>query len=458
MGYRDLRGFLDDLDGDLLRVEQEFDPKFEIAAFLKEVGGEASPAVLFETIKGYPGARVVGNLLASRKRMAKALATTEDGLADAYLQRKAKGVPPVKATGLAPVKETVDTGVVDVLSVLPVLTHYEQDAAPFVTSGVVLSKDPATGQRGMGIHRMMVKGGDRLGLFLANPPLSQFHARAEAEGRPMEIAVALGVDPATLLAAVVRVGPQGPDKMDIAGALRGEPVELVAAETVGLDVPAHAEVVIEARTVPGVREVEGPFGENTGYYFSNVSPVVEVTAITRRKDFIYPGLCPWTGEVDALLSLAAGTELLGQLRTLVSGVADLELAAGTAGFSAVIAVRGLPPTEVRRLIGLALHIDRRLKTVTVVDDDVNVRDPREVAWALATRFQPDRDMALYPGLEGYVIDPSSADAGVGAKIGFDATKGKGPAFDKIAMPRDAVQKARRTLSHLQSPIANTEAQ
>jgi 2,5-furandicarboxylate decarboxylase 1 len=149
-----------------------------------------------------------------------------------------------------------------------------------------------------------------------------------------------------------------------------------------------------------------------------------------------------------LLSLAAGAELLGNLRAQVAGVVDLDLTTGTCGFAAVIAVRRLRPTEVRRLIGLALNLDRRLKSVTVVDDDVDIRDLREVAWALATRFQADRDTVVLTGMEGYVIDPSSAGTGIGAKIGFDATRGSGPEFEKIAIPAAAAAKAQAVLAEL----------
>jgi 2,5-furandicarboxylate decarboxylase 1 len=298
----------------------------------------------------------------------------------------------------------------------------------------------------MGIHRLMVQGGNRLGVLLATPPFTVFHSRAEEQGQPLDVAVALGVDPATLLASVVKVGPRGPDKFEIAGALRGRPLELVSAETVGLEVPARAEIVLEGRILPGVRAPEGPFGENTGYYFSAMSPVVEVTAVTHRREFIYPALCPWTADVDNLLSLAAGTELLGRLRSHVYGVVDLDMIPGTCGFSAVVAVRGLKPTEVRRLILLALGLDRRLKSVTVVDDDVDIRSPRDVAWALATRFQPDRDTVILGGMEGYVIDPSAAAAGTGSKLGFDATRGPGPQFDRVTMPAPALAKARSALA------------
>ena len=446
MSYTDLRAFLADLGNDLLNIKQPFDPKHEMAALLRAMPPN-SPAVLFESVSGHPGARVIGNLIASRRRMARALNTTEDKLAETYLQRTRKGIAAI-ATMDAPVKEMVHLAPADLLSLLPILTHYEKDGGPFITTGVVLCRDPKTGRRGMGIHRMMAKGGNRLGILLANPPLSQFHAHAEATGQPLDIAVALGVDPAILVAAVVKAGPLAPDKMDIAGALRGAPVEMLRAETVDLDVPARAEIIIEGRVLPGIRESEGPFGENTGYYFSNISPVVEVTAVTHRRDYIYPALCPWTADVDSLLSLAAGTELLGQLQTQMSGIADLDLTSGTCGFNAVVALANAKPTDARRLIHLALSMDKRLKTITVVDDDVDIRDPREVAWALATRFQPDRDTVILSGMEGYVIDPSCVGSGVGSRMGMNATRGSGPEFDKITIPAAAAAKAKAMLAEL----------
>lgn len=446
MSYADLRAFLADLGSDLLSVKQAFNPKHEMAALLRAMPA-SGPAVLFENVAGYPGVRVVGNLVASRKRVAKALGTSEAELAATYLERTRQGIAPRQSDD-APVKEVLHTGPLDIAGLLPVLTHYAGDGGPFVTTGVVLCTDPVTGRRGMGIHRMMIKGGARMGILLANPPLSTFLANAEAAGQPLDIAVALGVEPALLIAAVVKAGPQGPDKMDIAGALRQAPVEMVRAETVAVDVPAQAEIIIEGRVLPGVREAEGPFGENTGYYFTNSSPVVEVTAVTHRRDFIYPALCPWTADVDSLLSLAAGTELLGQLRAQMAGIADLDLTTGTCGFSAVIAVVKAKPTDVRRLIHLALSMDKRLKLVTVVDDDVNIRDSREVSWALATRFQPDRDTVILSGMEGYVIDPSCGSSGTGSRMGMNATRGSGPEFDKITIPPAAAAKARSFLAEI----------
>jgi 2,5-furandicarboxylate decarboxylase 1 len=446
MTYRDLRDFLDVLGGDLRRVAEPFAPRFEIAAALREARAEA-PALLFENVAGHPGWRVCGNLIANRHRLALAFETTEDALAETYLERKQRGIAPVSASE-APVQEVVTTHRDDLLGALPILTHHEKDAAPYITTGVVLCREPGTGRRGMGIHRMMVHDGRHLSVFLANPPLSKFHAAAEARGEPLELAIALGLEPAIVLSSVVKVGPLMPDKMAIAGALRGAPVEMVRAATVDVEVPARAELVIEGRVLPGVRRHEGPFGENTGAYFSADSPVIEVTAVTHRREPIYPGLTPWAADVDMLLWLAAGTELLGQLRVHVAGVADLELASGTASFSAIIAVSGTPRSEVRRLIHLALALDKRLKSVTVVDDDVDIRNPREVAWALATRYRPAHDTIVVGGTEAYVIDPSASGEGQGSKIGFDATRGGGAALDKARLEPQALAKARRVLGEL----------
>jgi len=443
MEARDLRSFLAGLGDALMRVAEPLDPAHEIAAFLNETHGRGR-AVLFEQVAGWPGARIAGNLLASRALAAQALGCSEDKLVDTYVERSRRSLPAVRATEV-PAQEVVHRAPADVGALLPLVTHHEKDAAPFLTCGMVLARDPASGMRGMGVHRMMFKGGKRFGMMLANPPLSLYLANAEREGRPLEAAVALGLDPAVFIASIVKTGPLGPDKMDIAGALAGAPVELARALTVDIDVPARAEVVLEGRLLLGLREPEGPFGENTGAYFTNHSPVFEVSAVTHRRDFIFPALMPWTNDVDTLLALAAGAELLSQLKALVRGVVDLELLPGTCSFAGVISVRDCPRHEVRRLIHLALNIDRRLKLLTVVDDDVDLRDPREVAWAMSTRYDPARDTLMLHDTEGYVIDPSSA-GGSGSRIGFDATRGAGPQFDKITVLPAARERARSVLA------------
>lgn len=442
----DLRSYLDAVEGDLYRVAAEVSPRFEISAVLEQAE-RSGRAVLFERIEGYPGVRIAGNLVCSRRLAARALGTDPQHLTETYVERTAQSVAPIGVED-APVQEVVLEAPEDVSAVLPIPTYHEKDAAPFLSCGVVIARSPATGQRGMGIHRMMFKGGRRFGIYLANPPLSRFLDEAEERGEPLPVAVALGVDPAILIAAVVKSGPRGPDKMEIAGALREAPVELTGGVSIDLEVPARAEVVLEGHLVPGLRETEGPFGENTGFYFSDVSPVFETSAVTHRHEPIVSALKPWGGDVDTLLSLAAGAELLGQLRGLIPGVVDLELAPGTCGFAAVIAVRRMPKTEVRRLIHLALVLDRRLKLVTVVNDQVDPRDPRQVAWAMATLFRPDRDLVAIEGMASYVIDPAADAGGRGTKLGFDASGDPDDTRDRVAVPPSAAARAREILDGL----------
>lgn len=446
MAWRDLRALIDGLGSGVRRVPEPFSPRFEIAAALREARADA-PALLFESVLGHPGWRVCGNLIASRERLARAFETPAADLAETYLQRRQQGIAPIGATQV-PVKDVIVTHADDLTGLLPILTHHELDAAPYITTGVVLCNEPGSGRRGMGIHRMQVHGPRHLGLFLANPPLTLFHAAAEARGERLPVAIALGLEPAIVVAAVCKVGPLVPDKMAIAGALRGEPVPLIRGETIDVQVPARAEIVIEGHVLPGVRRAEGPFGENTGAYFSNESAVVEVSAVTHRREPIYPGLTPWAADVDMLLWLAAGTKMLGQLRAHIGGVTNLEIASGTAGFSMVISVHGTSRTEVRRLIHLALAFDKRLKSVTVVDDDVDIRNPREVAWAMATRHRPAHDTIIVTGTEAYVIDPSTGGVGEGSKIGFDATRGGSSGTEKARLEPAALAKARALLGDM----------
>ncbi|HRN75029.1 UbiD family decarboxylase [Ottowia sp.] len=441
MAWRDLRELLDGMaPGDLRRVAEPFAPRHEIAAALRQAPADA-PALLFENVVGHPGWRVAGNLIATRRRLALALGAPVDELADFCARRRGQAVEPV-LTGDVPVQQVVHQAGDDLLGRLPILTHHAGDGGPYITIGVVMCRDPETGERGMGVHRMMVKGGRRLTVMFSNPPMSRLHAAAEARGEPLPVVIALGLDPATLIGAVVRSGGgQGADKLGFSGALRGRAVELAPARTVALEVPARAEAIIEGHVLCGVREHEGPFGENTGTYFSDDSPVIEVSAVTHREQPVYPGLSPAGADVDMLLWLAAGADLLAQLRAQVAGVVDLEIARGTAAFSMVVAVHCCSRSEARRLAHLALALDRRLKTITVVDDDIDIRDPEDVAWALATRWQPARDTVVIEGTDAYVIDPSASGAGQGSKAAFIALHAAGGGDERMRLDAAALAKA-----------------
>lgn len=445
MAYRDLRDFLQALDqeGELLKIKQELSPRFELSAALKLIND--GKAVQFENISGYPGKKVVGNILGTRRRVAKLLGVAEETLTQGFIDRKGQEIPPqVVETG--PVKEVIIKDNIDLVSLLPALTYHEKDATPYLTSAVTMAKDSVTGLQNMGLHRIQLKGGNRLGIFLANPPVATFLQRAEQAGKGLEVAIALGVEPAMQIGATVKATAEGPDKFAVSGGLKGGAIELTPAESVDLLVPARAEIIMEGRIIPGIREHEGPFGEATGNYFEDESPVIEIHTVTHRRDFILSVIQVWGSETDVLITLGGSAENIRLLKQMAPAIKDINFFPGTCSFHAVVSVQRANPAEVRRLMGLILNMDPRIKQITVVDDDVDIYDMREVQWALATRFQADRDVLLLTGLQGYPIDPSVKD-GVTAKLGLDATK-KGDdltRFEKIAVPPESLARAKQAL-------------
>ncbi|MBI4317335.1 MAG: UbiD family decarboxylase [Chloroflexi bacterium] len=448
MAFKDLRQFLarlQEIPGEVVSVKEELSPLFEISAVLKEVASrDDGPVVIFEHVKGYPATSVVGNVLGTRKRLAIALDTTEDNIGPDYVQRLENPIKPVLVAN-GPACEVVVKDDDDLLAVLPIMTYSERDSGPFISAGVCIGKDPETGTQSMGIHRLEVKGKNRLGILLANPPLATFLAKAEAANAPLEMAVAVGVDPVVDFSSVVQV-TSVVDKFDIAGALRRAPVELVKAQTVDLAVPATAEVVIEGRIQPGVREVNGPFGESTGYYLTYDTPIIEVTAVTHRRNPIYRVIEPWSREGDSLF-IGTINMLFRNLKALVPSIQAINFLPGSVGGTCVISLKRRSKGESKRVLTLVLGMTTRIKRAIVVDDDVNINDPREVEWALATRFQPDEDLIVVANTDALVIDPSARPGRVGGAMGMDACKpfGNPPEFDKIRAPQEHEERAKELL-------------
>lgn len=446
MAYRDLREFLQALEqeGDLLKVKQELNPRFEVSAAMKLIND--SKVVQFENLTGYQGKKAVGNILGTRRRIAKFMGVPEETLTQSFIDRKSQHIDPKVVEG-GPVKEVVIRENIDLVSLLPALTYHEKDASPYLTSAITIAGDPETGAQNIGLHRLQIKGGNRLGILLANPPVASFWQRAESVGKGLEVAIAIGVDPAIMLGTMTKATAEGPDKVAVAGGIKGEPIELTLAESSDLLVPAHAELILEGRIIPNYREQEGPFGESSGSYFEFQSPVIEIHNVTHRQDYIYQFMQVWGVEPDVILSLGVSTENLSNLKRLVPNLQEINFSPGTCMFNAVASVHGATPAEVRQLMTLILGIDQRIKQIVVVDDDVNIFDMREVQWALATRFQADRDMLLLSGLKGYVIDHSKHADGSTSKIGLDATKkgGNPGQFEKIAVPKVSMARAMEVL-------------
>ena len=455
----DLRSCLKKLEeAELLnRVHDELSPFFEISAAIKYIGESRKKAVLFEKVRGYD-VPVVGNLYGSPRQLAIAFGVGDDRLDEIYLSRAQSPIKP-RFVGNSPAQEVVIDKEVNIVETIPVLTHNEKDAGPYMTSCVTIAKDPETGQRGMGLHRIQIKDKNRIGIYLATPPLSHFFAKAERLNKPLDIAIVSGVEPAVFFAAIYvleRTSATRMDKFEIAGGFAQEAIKLVKCLSSDLEVPANAEFILEGQILPNRREKEGPFGESTGYYLTYNNPVANIRLISHRKDPIYHALAPFSQEVESLIGVMMLPSLLRQIKIDLPEVRVIRLSFMALGEICVAQIYKKTEEDPITLIKY-LFDNPFIKIVIVADNDVNISDPYEVAWAVSTRVRFGEDIFIQKDLPGLMIDPSVGDlervpdtslqVGRTAKIGIDATKPlhELEKFEKVDVPSKVKEKILRLL-------------
>ena len=415
---RDLRSWLHALakDNRLLQAKPGLALRFELAAISKVT--ENDKAVIFPQPGGH-SVPIVSNILADRQWMADSLGISSSELLKRFMhavRNPLKSVEVQKATAQEVVHDKVD-----LLKQLPIPTHNELDSGPYISAGVLISRNPETGVQNLSIHRCQISAANKIGVLLLPRHTLAYAHRAAAKKTALEVAIVIGVDPATLLASQAIV-PLDFDELEIAGALHGNPVDVVKCRTNNVRVPANAEIVIEGRIIPDEREPEGPFGEFPQYYGPRIdSHVLHVDAITHRTNPVFHTIVGGSTEHLLLGGIAREATILDQLQRMFPDVKDVHLArGGVCRYHLVVQMEKRNEGQAKNVIlgAFATHYD--IKQVVVVDCDVNIHDPIEVQWAIATRFQGDRDLVIVPGAQGSKLDPS-ARSGVSTKVGYDAT-------------------------------------
>jgi len=424
---KDLRAFIRELEErspeDVARVKKPVSPRYEMSAILTHLEKKKRfPLLYFENVEGGK-APVVINALASRRLMALALETKPAELARKFLERQARPAAPVEVSG-GPVQEVVKAGDDVDLAEIPMLTHYDVNAAPYITAGIVVAQDPDTGVRNTSYNRLMMAGRRELRIFMAiGRHLWTLHNKMERRDQPLPIAIVIGVHPLFSLGAQAFT-PADEDEYAVIGGMMGEPLRLVKAKTVPLLVPADAELAIEGKILPHVRREEGPFGEFTGYAVErDERQVIEVTAVTHRKDYIFQDIHAGYTEHRLMGAVPREAALLKAVRNTVPTVKDVCMpVSGNCRFHAYISIAKRTPAQAKNAICAAIASDMLLKHVVVVDDDIDVFDEEAVLWAIANRFQADRDLVVIANAQGSELDPTAGPGGVNAKMGIDATK------------------------------------
>lgn len=436
MAWGDFRQFLSFLEdhGQLVRIKREISPKYEVAAGIRKTSDIQGPTLLFENVKGH-NMPVAGGVFATRNRCLLALETVQEDVIARVLNAIQNPIEP-RLVRTGPCKEVKYIDEEVDLTILPILTHCEKDGGPFITGGVTIIKHPEKEKeyKNLSINREMLKGRNKLGFFIASAsghPAQYLHL-AEKKNEPLQVAIAIGVDPVISLSSQLKTGIETYN-MSVAGALKGQAIDVVKCETVDLEVPASSEIVIEGEILPGVREMEGPFGEYTGYYSEHNSPVINVQAITHREDSIYQAMMtgmPIT-ENHVMKEIPWEVVLHEHLKTVSPNVKAIYVTpGGGAANHAVISIRQTYLGEAKMVLLRALSCGRMMKHVVIVDDDVDIFNPVEVEWAIAYRFQADDDLILVKGKPVGNVDMSSA--AVGSAVGIDATKPFGEKFPEVA--------------------------
>ena len=415
--------------------------KHELAAIAKTLDGRQ--ATLFPQPGGHPLA-VVSGLVSAREWIAEAMGVEHADML-ARFEHAAANPLPCAVVERAPVQQVVETSP-DLLRDLPIPTHNEHDSGPYITAGLIIAKNPRTGRQNVAIVRLQVSGPRKLGALLLPRHTNHFFDMAEAKGDALHVAIVVGVDPLTLLASQA-IAPLDQDELEIAGALQGRPLPVVRCKTSDLLVPAEAEIVVEGRILPKLREPEGPFGEFPQYYGDRADRhVIEIDAITRRKEALYHTIGGGGLEHLVLGGIPREATLLAHLKRSFPGVRDVHLShGGVCRYHLFVQIAKRSEGEAKNIMmgAFAGHYD--VKQVIVVDEDVDIHDPQQVEWAVATRFQADRDLLVVTESQGSRLDPSTRD-GVGAKMGIDATRPLAAPemkFKKIRVPgEEAVDLAR----------------
>jgi 4-hydroxy-3-polyprenylbenzoate decarboxylase len=457
MKYRDLREFLAGLEarGELKRVTATVDPRLEMTEICDRVLKAGGPALLFERLQGQT-MPVLGNLFGTVRRVAlgmgvdaadptaalralgELLATLRQpepptGWKDAWeklpLLKSVLAMEP-RAVTRAPCQEVVLEGAQVDLGRLPVQTCWPGDAGPLITWGLTVTRGPSRRRQNLGIYRQQVLARNQVIMRWLPHRGGALDYRDHCLAHPREpfpVAVALGADPATLLGAVTPV-PDTLSEYQFAGLLRGSKTEIVNCQTHGLQVPAAAEIVLEGWIHPGQTALEGPFGDHTGYYNEQERfPVFTVERITTRRDPIYHST--YTGkppDEPAVLGLALNEVFVPLLTRQFPEIVDFYLPPEGCSYRiACVAMKKQYPGHARRVMfGIWSYLRQFLYTkfIIVTDDDVNVRDWKEVVWALATRVDPGRDTLITEHTPIDYLDFASPVPGLGSKMGIDATR------------------------------------
>ncbi len=408
-----LRSFLEEMEakGEIIHVKDRVSTRFEASSIMKAFDG--GPILFFDNVEGSK-TRIVANVCGTRQRLCSALKVAPEKLYRKLTEAWKTPATP-KTVKEAPVKEVIEK---PRLSRIPILTHFEKDAGPYMTSAIVSARSPDGKIENVSFHRLLVLDDSHLTLRLVPRQLFKLWETAKEAGEDLPVAISIGLHPAVSLAAASSV-PFGVSEFGIANALLGGKLRLVKGENVDVYGPADAEMILEGLLSVKEEVVEGPFGDVTGTYdIQRKQPVIEVLNVMRRKDYVYQALLSSGTEHRLLMGLPRETTIWESVSKAVN------LSVGCCCWlHAIVSIEKQKEEDGKNALKETFAAHSSLKHAVVVDADIDVFNLEEVEWAIATRFQASEDVMVMPNVRGSSLDPSAdQETGLTTKVGIDATR------------------------------------
>lgn len=399
----------------VIEIEDNISPQLEVTNILKQ---HEKDLVVFNNVGGNQ-MKVVSGICNTREKIARALGTDVGGITSKIMDATNNPLP-INANQSS--GEFFDVSKPADLNELPILTYYKRDGGPYITSGVIIAKDPETGVRNASIHRMLLLGKDRLTARIVPRHLYTYHKRAEEIDEPLEIAIAIGLHPATLLATTTSV-PINVDELEVANNFHQGKMKLVQCENVDLEVP-ECEILLEGRMLPHERAEEGPFVDLTDTYdVVRMEPVIELDKMHYRSDSVYHAIMPAGFEHKLLQGLPQEPRIFNAVQNTVPTVKNVALTeGGCCWLHAAVSIQKQTQGDGKNVIMASLSAHPSLKHCVVVDEDIDIFDAEDIEYAIATRVKGDEDILIVPGARGSSLDPCATPEGTTTKVGVDATK------------------------------------
>ncbi len=406
---------IEEIDDDIIEITEEVSTEYEITSILKK---HPHDTLIFTNVKDSE-MNIISGICNTRDKIAKSIGTSVDKITENIINATNN---PTSIENIKNFDEVYPNNEYADLSKLPILKHYPKDKGKYITAGIVIAKDPDTGLTNASIHRMLVHSDDELGIRIVPRHLYTYYKRAEELNQELEVAIAIGLSPSTLLASTTSISISE-NELEVANTFKDGDLTLVKCETVDIEAP-ECEILLEGKILPNKRKSEGPFVDLTDTYDKiRDEPVISLTRMHYKDNPYYHAILPAGNEHKLLQGLPQEPRIYNSVKNTLPTVQNVVLTeGGCCWLHAVVSIKKQTEGDAKNVMMAALSAHPSLKHCVIVDEDINIFDPVDVEYAVATRVKGDDDIFIIPKARGSSLDPVAEIDGTTTKVGVDATK------------------------------------